>query len=76
MLCLNVLEYLDDPAQVVRSLHTTLKPNGVLVVLAPHGERLFGSLDQGLGHKRRYNKPAARRLAGKPGFRRGSCHRL
>ncbi len=68
VLCLNVLEYLDDPAQVVRSLHATLKPNGVLVVLAPHGERLYGSLDQGLGHKRRYNKPDARRLLESQGF--------
>ena len=68
VLCLNVLEYLDDPAQVVRSLYTTLKPNGVLVVLAPHGERLYGSLDQGLGHKRRYNKTAARRLLESQGF--------
>ena len=68
VLCLNVLEYLDDPGQVVRSLHTTLKPNGVLVVLAPHGERLYGSLDQGLGHKRRYSKASARQLLENHGF--------
>jgi len=68
VLCLNVLEYLDDPERVVRSLYTTLKPNGMLVVLAPHGERLYGSLDQGLGHKRRYSKSAARRLLESQGF--------
>ncbi|MGO9256826.1 MAG: glycosyltransferase [Bryobacteraceae bacterium] len=68
VLCLNVLEYLDDPAQVIQSLDATLKPNGVLVVLAPHGEGLYGSLDQGLGHKRRYSKAAARRLLEGQGF--------
>jgi len=68
VLCLNVLEYLDNPAQVVRSLHTTLKPNGVLVVLAPHGESLYGGLDESLGHKRRYSKSAARELLETGGF--------
>jgi glycosyltransferase involved in cell wall biosynthesis len=68
VLCLNVLEYLDDPAQVVRSLGATLKPNGVLMVLAPHGEGLYGSLDQSMGHKRRYSKTAARRLLEAEGF--------
>jgi glycosyltransferase involved in cell wall biosynthesis len=68
VLCLNVLEYLDDPAQVVQSLYATLKPNGMLVVLAPHGEALYGSLDEGLGHKRRYGKASARRLLESQGF--------
>jgi glycosyltransferase involved in cell wall biosynthesis len=68
VLCLNVLEYLDDPAPVIQSLHGTLKSNGVLVVLAPHGEALYGSLDQGLGHKRRYNKTTARQLFESQGF--------
>src|SRR6266700_89862 len=53
VLCLNVLEYLDEPGQVLSSLRTTLKANGVLVVLVPQCPALFGSLDQSLGHKRR-----------------------
>ena len=68
VLCLNVLEYLDDPTPVIQSLNTTLKPNGVLVVLAPHRTGLFGSLDQGLGHKRRFGKADARRLLEDHGF--------
>jgi SAM-dependent methyltransferase len=62
VLCLNVLEYLDDPAAVLRSLGTTLKPGGRLVVLTPNGPALFGSLDRGMGHKRRYSVAAAREL--------------
>src|SRR5258708_32320291 len=53
VLCLNVLEYLDDPAGVLHSLRATLKPHGAIVVLTPHGPGLFGSLDRSLGHKRR-----------------------
>jgi 2-polyprenyl-3-methyl-5-hydroxy-6-metoxy-1,4-benzoquinol methylase len=62
VLCLNVLEYLDDPGAVVSSLCETLKPGGVLVVLVPQGPGLFGSLDQRLGHKRRYRTADARAL--------------
>ena len=68
VLCLNVLEYLDDPGAVVDSLRATLKPGGVLVALVPHGPSLFGSLDQSLGHKLRYTSRAARRLLEAHGF--------
>jgi glycosyltransferase involved in cell wall biosynthesis/phospholipid N-methyltransferase len=68
VLCLNVLEYLDDPGAVVDSLRATLKPKGVLVVLVPQGPRLFGSLDKSLGHKLRYTPRAARQLLGSHGF--------
>jgi len=68
VLCLNVLEYLEDPARVVRSLRATLKPNGVLMVLVPNGPRLFGSIDRSLGHKRRYRASEARQLLESAGF--------
>jgi glycosyltransferase involved in cell wall biosynthesis len=62
VLCLNVLEYLDDPARTLESLRDALKPNGVLIVLVPQSPRLFGSLDRALGHKRRYRSSGARGL--------------
>jgi glycosyltransferase involved in cell wall biosynthesis len=68
VLCLNVLEYLDDPAAVLRALGSTLKPGGRLVVLTPNSPALFGSLDRGMGHKRRYSLAAARELLTDQGF--------
>jgi len=68
VLCLNVLEYLDDPGAVLESLRATLKPGGVLVVLVPQGPGLFGSLDQRLGHKLRYTSADACRLLAGHGF--------
>ncbi|HWB83403.1 MAG TPA: glycosyltransferase [Bryobacteraceae bacterium] len=62
VLCLNVLEYLDDPEQVIASLSITLKPGGVLVILVPQNPSLYGSLDESLGHKRRYRAAEARRM--------------
>jgi glycosyltransferase involved in cell wall biosynthesis len=36
VLCLNVIEYLDDPAAVLHSLRATLKPSGRLIILVPN----------------------------------------
>ncbi len=69
VLCLNVLEYLDDPAPVLRTLGATLKPGGRIVVLTPHSPGLFGSLDRGMGHKRRYTVADSRALLESQGFR-------
>src|SRR5580693_1924677 len=61
VLCLNVLEYLDDPAAVLHSLSATLKPGGRVVALMPHSPALFGSLDRSMGHKRRYSAASDRK---------------
>jgi SAM-dependent methyltransferase len=56
VLCVNVLEYVEDPKQVVAAAARTLKPGGSLIVLAPQGRGLFGSIDETLGHKRRFDR--------------------
>jgi glycosyltransferase involved in cell wall biosynthesis len=68
VLCLNVLEYLDDPASTVAFMRNTLKPAGSLIILVPHGPGLFGSLDQAIGHKRRFKSGDARRMLESAGF--------
>jgi glycosyltransferase involved in cell wall biosynthesis len=68
VLCLNVLEYLDDPAAALRSLRVTLKPGGRIIVLVPQGPGLFGSLDRSMGHKRRYSASDARAAIRAEGF--------
>ena len=68
VLCLNVLEYMDDPAGVIHSLRSALKPNGKLIALTPNGPGLFGTLDQSLGHKKRYSAAELRRLFDSQGF--------
>jgi glycosyltransferase involved in cell wall biosynthesis len=68
VLCLNILEYLEEPGRALASIRATLKPNGVVVVLVPNGPALFGTLDRRLGHKRRYSSGEARRLLESQGF--------
>ena len=67
-LCLNVLEYLQDPGAAVARIGAALKPNGVLVALVPHGPGLYGTLDRRLGHRRRYSAAEARQLLESQGF--------
>jgi SAM-dependent methyltransferase len=55
-LCANLLENVDDPKLVLASLAACLKPGGNLVVLVPQGPALFGSVDKGLGHRRRFSE--------------------
>jgi len=62
VLCLNVLEYVEDPAAVLDRLRATLKPGGSIVILVPQGPGLFGSLDRSLGHKRRFGGRDFRRM--------------
>jgi glycosyltransferase involved in cell wall biosynthesis len=62
VLCLNVLEYLDDPTLVLDTLCATLKDGAVLVVLTPNVPSLFGSLDRSLGHKCRFSSRQIRAL--------------
>lgn len=54
-LCLNVLEYAEDPARTLGGLRETLVPGGVLLILVPQGKTLHSSVDRTLGHKRRFD---------------------
>jgi glycosyltransferase involved in cell wall biosynthesis/phospholipid N-methyltransferase len=68
VLCLNVLEHLENPAAVLEGLAATLKPGGALVMLVPNVQALYGTLDRSLGHKRRYSAGSARELLEAGGF--------
>ncbi|MEN6607781.1 MAG: class I SAM-dependent methyltransferase, partial [Bryobacteraceae bacterium] len=75
-LCLNVLEYLDQPEKAISSLHGALKPGGALLALVPQGPRLFTSVDRALGQKRRFRESELRALLESSGFRVEGIHQL
>lgn len=60
VVCVNVLEHVDDEAQAIRNLRSVLEPGGRAVVLVPQGPSLFGTLDEALGHERRYTRESLR----------------
>jgi SAM-dependent methyltransferase len=67
-LCVNLLETVRDPAAVLRSLASCLRPGGNLVVLVPQGPKLYGPLDEGLGQKRRFAAGELREMLVSAGF--------
>jgi SAM-dependent methyltransferase len=54
IVCLNVLEHIEDDRASLRAMHELLQPGGRLVLLVPALRALYGSLDEALGHFRRY----------------------
>jgi 2-polyprenyl-3-methyl-5-hydroxy-6-metoxy-1,4-benzoquinol methylase len=67
-LCLHVLEGAEDPSIVLRALAAVIKPGGSLIVLAPQGPRLFGSVDRQMGQRRRFAKRELQQLLAGAGF--------
>src|SRR4051812_12959593 len=51
----NVLEHIQDDSACLRSIRTLLSANGRLGVYVPARSELFGSLDEAVGHLRRYS---------------------
>ena len=54
--CINVLEHTDDDVAALRRAHQLLVPGGRVIVFVPAGRTLYGALDRGVGHQRRYDK--------------------
>jgi glycosyltransferase involved in cell wall biosynthesis len=68
IICLNVIEHVEDDRGALSNIRSALAPGGRAIVLVPQGDGLFGTLDEVLGHKRRYTEEALRRLAADAGF--------
>ena len=54
VVCLNVLEHIEDDGAALSAMHQLLEPGGRLVLLVPALRALHGTLDEALGHFRRY----------------------
>ncbi len=56
VLCLNVLEHIEDDLQALQNMRERVHPGGKLVALVPAYPWLFNRMDHVLGHYRRYSK--------------------
>lgn len=54
IVCLNVLEHIEDDRASLAAMRGLLVPGGRLVLLVPAVPFLYGTLDRALGHYRRY----------------------
>ncbi len=56
VVCMNVLEHIEDDRGVLRQIYRALQPGGYLILLVPANPRLYGTLDVEVGHVRRYGR--------------------
>lgn len=68
VVCLNVVEHVEDDRLALRNLYRVLAPGGRAVVLVPEGQSLYGELDAVLGHWRRYSERELREKMEQAGF--------
>jgi 2-polyprenyl-3-methyl-5-hydroxy-6-metoxy-1,4-benzoquinol methylase len=54
VVCLNVLEHIEDHVTTLRNMKAMLRPGGRLILLVPAYPWLYGTLDEALHHYRRY----------------------
>lgn len=56
VVCLNVLEHIEDDVRAMRNIRERVLPGGTMMALVPSYQRLFNGMDTAVGHHRRYSK--------------------
>lgn len=54
--CINVLEHIKDDQKALENIYNILEPNGLLILIVPAIPYIYGTLDELVGHCRRYTK--------------------
>lgn len=68
VICLNVLEHMQDDKQCVINIFNALHSGGRALILVPHRMEAYGALDVVLGHYRRYTVDSLRKVLEAGGF--------
>jgi len=74
VVCVNVLEHIEDDRAALRDMAQVLAPGGVIVLLVPAFDALYGPIDRNLGHYRRYRRGSIPRLADAAGLEVRKLH--
>lgn len=68
VICLNVLEHVEDDLAALKNMRVSLRPGGKLVLLVPNLPWAYGSIDELAGHRRRYLRPQLHTLLEEAGY--------
>lgn len=69
IICLNVLEHIEDDMNTLKNIHSILNPGGKLILYIPALKALYGTMDEALHHFRRYNKKDLEEMLSAAGFK-------
>ena len=69
VVCINVLEHVEDDLRALAQMRTVLPPAGRLALLVPAFPCLYGTIDRKIGHYRRYTKRELVAKLRRAGFR-------
>jgi hypothetical protein len=69
VVCLNVIEHVEPEQAALVNIRSALSDDGHAIVLVPQGQWNYGTLDEVLGHHRRYSKAMLRQAAVAAGFK-------
>lgn len=69
VVCLNVLEHVEDDLRGLRNIRSVLQPGGRAIILVPQDQSIYGTLDKILGHYRRYSAAELAARMVEAGFR-------
>src|SRR5262249_42598258 len=68
VVCLNVVEHVKDDMLALRNIRSALEPGGRAIILVPQDQRVYGTLDEVLGHYRRYSAAELKQRMEAAGF--------
>ena len=68
VVCLNVVEHVKDDLAALRNIYSALAPGGRAIILVPQDQKIYGTLDEVLGHYRRYSDEQLRARMEEAGF--------
>lgn len=69
VVCLNVLEHIENDLFALEQMREVLMPGGKLALLVPSHQFLYGEFDRAVGHYRRYEKRELKEKLEGVGFR-------
>ena len=68
VVCLNVLEHIEDDHGALQRLYDVLVPGGKLLLFVPADQALYGTMDRQVGHFRRYSRQQLQDVIESAGF--------
>jgi len=64
-----VVEHIEDDVTALKTIHSLLKPGGILVLDVPCFNLLYSEFDKKIGHFKRYSRKSISNVVEKSGFR-------